>query len=124
MGRMELRWVLGGRFIQHQYLDDLLVYDHRVRTFVVAVVDLCLDRLLTRCWFRLPDRPNWRDLSYRVPRRRTIVFWHLGITVACVQPSSYGVHLVRRSSLAWRQLRQDHDFVDLAQLPDDPEHAR
>jgi len=67
MGSVELRRLLGRRLVQHQHLDDLVVHD-RWWSLLVAVVAVCLARLLHFRLLHLPDRSHRRHLPHRIPR--------------------------------------------------------
>ena len=91
--------LLANQFVE--YMDDLVLHDCQ-RSFLVAVVARCLDRLLHRWYFHLYDWTHWSHLPHLFPRCQQSVLWYLGFAVACVQPSCDGLYLVWCAVLDWR----------------------
>ena len=84
-----------------EYLDDSLVYD-RPRTFLVAVMALCVDRLSDLWYFHLYDWPHRGYLPHQLSCGYQGLVWNMGLVVACFQSSRNGLYLVRRPNLDWR----------------------
>jgi hypothetical protein len=72
-----------------EYVDDLVV-DDRCRAVVVAVVDLRVDRVLYFGLLCLCDGSNRCRLPHLVSRDIASLIRGLGLSVAGVQPGSYG----------------------------------
>lgn len=98
MGCMEFRRLLDCRLVQHQHMDDFLI-KHCRRSFMVAVMDLCLGMMLKCClvtllanasiaWLlhrsllRLLDWPDWCNVPHFFSRRQSRVFRCLGCSMA------------------------------------------
>lgn len=115
MGRLEFCRFLDRRLVQHQHMDDLVVHD-RGRPVVVAVMALRLDRLRDRGLLHLRHRSHRCRLPHRFPRRQQGVLWHLGQSVAGLQPRRHGLRVVWRAVLDRWALRIPDDQVYMAQL--------
>ena len=63
-------------------------------SFMVAVVALCLDWIHHLGNLHLYDWADWRDIPYLFPRCQQSFLWHLGLSVACLQPCCHGLYLV------------------------------
>ena len=81
---------------------------------MVAILDLRLARLLHRCVLHLHDWPNWCNLSHILPRGGKSLVRDLGLSMASLQPSSYGLYLVWCAVLDRRGVRDANDKVKLA----------
>lgn len=68
MGCMEFRWFLDFRLVQHQYLDDIVVYG-RQWSLMVAIMALRMDRLRDIGYFHLYDWTHRCNIPYTVSRR-------------------------------------------------------
>ena len=69
---------------------------------MVAVMDLCVDRLRYSGYLHLYDWTHRRNIPYTFSRREQGVFRHLGFSLAGIQQGGYGVYLVWRSVVDWR----------------------
>lgn len=74
---------------------------------------LCMDRIYHLWYLHLHDWTNWRDIPYQLPCCEQSFVWDLGFFMACIQPSSYGLHLVWRSGMDWRSVS---DYIHQAEL--------
>ena len=81
-----------------EYMDDKL-NPSRERTFLVAVVALCMDWLHHCRDLYLHDGTNWRNVPYQFSGRKQGFIRHLGVFVAGFQPCRHGLYLVRRTVL-------------------------
>jgi hypothetical protein len=77
-----------------EHMDDFVLYDSWWPV-LVAIMALCLDWVFNCCLLHLLNWSNWCHLSYLLSRHRQILFWNLGIAVACLQQSCHGLHMVR-----------------------------
>lgn len=93
-------------------MDDIIFYDH-CRPLVVAVLALCLDRLLLRRMFHLLNRAYRSNLPHRISRDSPFVIRDLGISLARFQPRRHGMRVVWRTDLDRRDMRVPHDHVYL-----------
>lgn len=59
----------------------------------------CMDRLRHLRLVHLHDRAHRRGVSHRFPGRFAFFVWGLGLTMAGLQPSCYGLHMVRSAIL-------------------------
>lgn len=82
-------------------MDDLLLNDCG-RPVLVAVVDLCLGGIFHRRLLYLSDRKDWSHLPHLLPGRHKSVFRHLGLIVAGLQSSRYGLHMDGSPVMDWR----------------------
>lgn len=78
-------------------MDDFFL-DDCPRTFMVASLDMRLDRLRGRRAFHRLEREARGDIPHHIPSRRPYQLWTLGLTVVHIQPRCHGLHLVRRAS--------------------------
>lgn len=101
------------RLLQHQHMDDIFFHDHQFRSILVAILALCLDRLLHLRSLRLPNRPDRSEISYWLLGRHEVLLRYLGLPVARFQQSRNGMCMVRSSGLDWRHLREVDDTVHL-----------
>lgn len=104
-----------------EHMDDILLHDHR-RALLVAVLAVRLDRLLFRRLFHLRNRANRRNLPHRIPRHSPFVIRHLGIPMACLQPRSHGLRVVRRADVDRRVVYLSHDHLRVDVVRKCPKH--
>lgn len=97
-------------------MDDFVLDDCSASgTFLVASLDMRLDRLRSRRAFHRLECEARCDAPYHIPGRRPHKFRDLGLFMVHVQPWCHGLHLVRRSSKHRRQLCSCLPALDVAQ---------
>ena len=70
---------------------------------------LRVDRIHHLWYVHLHDRTNRRNISHQLPRRQQSLIRDLGISMACVQSSGYGLHLVWCSVLDRRSVSDNRE---------------
>lgn len=86
-----------------EHVDDLVFHDQWHRwNIMVAVLALRLDRIHNCRILHLFDWSYWCNISHLLPRHLSLVIWCMGFSVARLQSSSNGLHLVRRAVMDWR----------------------
>lgn len=82
-------------------MDDIVFDDHRWAV-MVAIMALRLDWIHHIRHVHLHDRSDRRYLPYQLSRCRSSILWYLGFALARLQPSCYGLYMVRGAVMDWR----------------------